>query len=284
MRKLTTDKKDLQTYLKAQGWLKEDESITSTEKPGEGNMNFTLRVDTGARSFIVKQSRDFVEKFPQVAAPADRVLREAEFYELISQKPELKAMMPNLIGLDKENHVMALDDLGAGKDYTSVFQGGKILPVEELMEIMDFAAELHSSFSASSTSKVIHNHKMRELNHEHMFVYPYLDDNGLDLNDVLPGLGEVAISFKNDSQLKTEVKKMGEMYLADGARLLHGDYFPGSWLITDQGVQIIDPEFCFFGPAEFEVGVTHSPPENGRSTRRSHTKSIAALLRKSGFG
>ncbi len=256
MQKLSTDKTQLQNYLKSQGWLNEDESIKSTEVPGEGNMNFTLRVDTGHRTFIVKQSRDFVEKYPQVAAPAERALREAEFYELISERASLKAMMPNILALDKENSVMVMDDLGAGSDYTYVYQNGKTIPEGELMEIIDFAAELHTNFSAKSASKVIHNRKMRELNHEHMFVYPYLDDNGLNLDDILPGLAEVAEPYKKDEQLKAEVEKIGKLYLADGDKLLHGDYFPGSWLKTKEGVRIIDPEFCFFGPAEFEIGVT----------------------------
>lgn len=256
MQKLSTDKTELQTYLKSQGWLKKGESIKSTEKPGEGNMNFTLRVDTGERTFIVKQSRDFVEKYPQVAAPAERALREAEFYELISEKFALKAMMPNILGLDKENSVMVMDDLGSGSDYTYMYQNGKTIPELELMEIMDFAGDLHTNFSAKSASKVIHNRKMRELNHEHMFVYPYLDDNGLNLDEILPGLAEVAESYKKDEQLKAEVEKLGKLYLADGDKLLHGDYFPGSWLKTKGGIRIIDPEFCFFGPAEFEIGVT----------------------------
>ncbi|WP_417599883.1 phosphotransferase [Owenweeksia hongkongensis] len=256
MTKLTTDKNDLQAYLKSQGWLGENETLKSTEVPGEGNMNFTLRVNTGERTFIVKQSRDFVEKYPQVAAPAERALREAEFYELISEKPELKAMMPNILGLDKENNVMVMDDLGAGSDYTHVYKKGQIIPEDELMQIMDFAADLHNGFSAKTASKVIHNRKMRELNHEHMFVYPYLDDNGLNLDDILPGLAEIEKMYKADEELKAELEKMGKLYLADEDKLLHGDYFLGSWLKTKDGVRIIDPEFCFFGPAEFEIGVT----------------------------
>src|SRR6185369_3978544 len=43
--------------------------------------------------------------------------------------------------------------------------------------------------------------------------------------------------------------------LGSGPCLLHGDYFPGSWLRMADGVKIIDPEFCFFGPPEFEIGV-----------------------------
>ena len=36
---------------------------------------------------------------------------------------------------------------------------------------------------------------------------------------------------------------------------MHGDYYPGSWLKTESGFRVIDPEFCFCGPREFELGV-----------------------------
>jgi 5-methylthioribose kinase len=36
---------------------------------------------------------------------------------------------------------------------------------------------------------------------------------------------------------------------------VHGDYFPGSWVRTDTGVAVIDPEFCFLGCGEFDFGV-----------------------------
>ena len=58
---MTKDKHQLERYLKAQGWLQEGEEITTVEIPGAGNMNFTLRIKTADRSFIVKQSRDYVE-------------------------------------------------------------------------------------------------------------------------------------------------------------------------------------------------------------------------------
>ena len=50
--------------------------------------------------------------------------------------------------------------------------------------------------------------------------------------------------------------KVGDIYLSDdGGVLLHGDYYPGSWLKTDAGFRVIDPEFCFLGPPEFDLGV-----------------------------
>ena len=256
MQQLTTDHTELTSYLKEQNWLKPDENIIHTEKPGEGNMNFTLRVDTGKRTFIIKQSRGFVEKYPQVEAPEKRALKEAEFYALTSKQIGLKAMMPKLIGVDKANNVLLLEDLGRGKDYTFIYKRDKAIPEDELLKIMDFAAQLHESITAGSVENPVANNRMRKLNHEHIFLYPYMEDNGIDLDAILPGLETVGATFKKDKALQSRLKPLGDLYLSDGDHLLHGDYFPGSWLKTNHGIKIIDPEFCYFGAAEFEIGIT----------------------------
>jgi 5-methylthioribose kinase len=48
---------------------------------------------------------------------------------------------------------------------------------------------------------------------------------------------------------------MGRYYLEDGDTLIHGDFFPGSYLRTAHGLRVIDPEFCCFGRAEVELGI-----------------------------
>jgi hypothetical protein len=48
--------------------------------------------------------------------------------------------------------------------------------------------------------------------------------------------------LKGDTAFGTRVNELGEIYLADGAQLVHGDFFPGSWLRTPHGPMIIDPE------------------------------------------
>ena len=55
--------------------------------------------------------------------------------------------------------------------------------------------------------------------------------------------------------MRAAINALGKQYLSDGQHLLHGDYYPGSWLKTDAGFRVIDPEFCFAGPMEFDLGV-----------------------------
>ena len=61
--------------------LAPDETIERSERAGDGNMNLVLRVVTNRRSLIVKQSRPWVEKYPQIAAPAERIAAEIRFYQ-----------------------------------------------------------------------------------------------------------------------------------------------------------------------------------------------------------
>ena len=60
-------------YLESQGlsW-----KVTELVKAGAGNMNCTLRARGDKNSIILKQSSEFCENFPQVAAPIERLKEE----------------------------------------------------------------------------------------------------------------------------------------------------------------------------------------------------------------
>lgn len=246
----------LESYLKTQKWLNDDESVIKVEKPGEGNMNFTLRVYTSSdRTFIIKQSRAYVEKYPSIAAPENRAIIEGKFYEFTQGNEKLRHFMPQLLGLDELNNIIITQDLGASSDLTNLYQPDQQILVEDITSISQYLSELHRAFKSQKPDEIFRNRAMRTLNHEHIFTYPLMEDNGFDLNNVLDGLQAAAMVYKTDEAFKDIVKKLGEVYLADGSYLLHGDYYLGSFLKTSNGVKIIDPEFCFYGRAEFDLGV-----------------------------
>ena len=250
------DLKGLEAYLKSKDWLEAGDAIANVEKPGEGNMNFTLRVIAlSGNTFIIKQSRDFVEKYPTITAPAERVLTEGLFYEFTQQNLDLRAYMPKLLGIDEVNNIIAIQDLGQANDYTYWYKPQQIALKEELEQIVQYLSLLHNSFIGKAPNNAFENRKMRVLNHEHIFQYPFMENNGFDLDTVQPGLQTAAMVYKQDETLKKLILNLGDKYLEEGSTLLHGDYYPGSFLKTDQGVKIIDPEFCFYGHAEFDLAV-----------------------------
>jgi 5-methylthioribose kinase len=249
-----TNREELGAYLKEQHFINPDETVLNIEKPGEGNMNFVARISTQKGSIIIKQANPFVQKYPQIAAPQERVLVETEFYQMIKKYMHLASYMPEFIGMDPVNHVIALQDLGDATDFTFLYQKGKKLNESELEQLIHFLNELHG-IPPKRLTDYSKNLALRRLNHEHLFVYPFMEENGFNLNQVQQGLHDIAASYKSDNTFKNTVKALGEIYLTQGNTLLHGDYYPGSWLKTKDNLKIIDPEFSFVGNREFELGI-----------------------------
>lgn len=240
------------------GWLSANETILGLSHAGEGNMNRTLRAETGSRTFILKQSVPYVAKYPQIAAPEERIMVEDHFYRAIEADGPLRMRMPRRLGFAPESRLLMLEDVGRGADMLSVYAntGGDPADRGVYTALIYWLWRLHSLRSFDDTHFV--NHTMRELNHAHIFVIPLQINNGSAID---PALAEVAQRFQNDSQLISIAGRLGEIYLgktphASQPCLLHGDFYPGSWLRNERvGVMIIDPEFAFCGPPEFDVGV-----------------------------
>ena len=243
-----------ESYLRDRGVIGAEEFVLAVDKAGEGNMNCTLRAQTESRSVVVKQSRPWVEKYPEIAAPWDRVLSEARFYMLTSPQEAVAAQMPDLIELDPRARVLVLEDLGEAGDFTRIYQGTAITR-GTVRRLAEWLSHLHGMVFNDKSQASLTNTHMRNLNHEHIFRFPLDQSNGLDLDDITPGLCASARRLTASSEYVTRVAALGEIYLTHGPTLLHGDFFPGSWLDVDNGPAIIDPEFAFFGKPEFDLGV-----------------------------
>jgi hypothetical protein len=147
------------------------EDISSAAPAGDGNMNYTLRVHTAKRSFIVKQAGPWVEKYPHIPAPCDRALMESQFYNAIQADEELARCMPRLIGFDPEARTLIMEDLGALPDFTSIYSDASISPAE-IDSLTSFLTKLHSRFRDPNYAGRFANRDMRKLNHEHIFDFP----------------------------------------------------------------------------------------------------------------
>jgi len=250
-----SDREGLTRFLHAQAWIDSTDAVRDLAPAGEGNMNCTLRVTTRARTFILKQSRPWVEKYPDIAAPLDRVLQEVAFYEVVAAHPSVAGMMPRLLGVSRSSRMMMLADLGPTSDYTCLYRGD-VIQGEDIDALVRYLSELHTAHVGTERTDAFVNRDMRRLNHHHIFEYPLSPDGaGVDLDGLTPGLQAEADRLQQDLDYFEAVAGLGGVYLDDGRALLHGDFFPGSWVKIGQDVRVIDPEFCFLGPPEFDVGV-----------------------------
>jgi 5-methylthioribose kinase len=243
-------------WLEQHRLLAPAEVIQSAEKAGEGNMNYTLRIRSNQRSFILKQARPYVEKYPSIAAPVERAAMEADFFKVGSLWTGVKEFLPRLIYFSPEDHLQVLEDLGEGADFTVFYSRKAEFPTGELATLLQFLHQLHQTSRTCLSPRSFSNRAMRELNHFHIFDFPFQENNGLNLDEIQPGLQALAArSIFQTQRLREKTLALGQLYLADGDALLHGDFFPGSWLRTERGVFVIDPEFCFRGDPAFDLGV-----------------------------
>lgn len=244
----------VERYLLGHRLMSPDERPCRIERAGAGNMNLVLRVSFGDRSLILKQGRPWVEKYDQIAAPWERTLVEGGFYSEARCMPVVASGMPRVLHLDKRHHILALEDLGPAADWSSMY-GGTTLPVATLTDLLEWLKALGTMKVAPRARELFTNRAMRALNHEHIFSLPLRDHNGLDLDGITPGLAALANDLQQDRTYCARVAELGARYLSDGSSLVHGDFFPGSWVHTPGGVRVIDPEFCFLGSREFDYGV-----------------------------
>lgn len=246
----SSDMEGISKYLDKQNFLLSEESVRSCEIPGAGNMNYVIRVKTNKRNFIIKQSRPWVEKYPVIEAPIDRIQVEAEFYKSLSSNKFLRSSSPEIYVIDQENYLMIMEDLGDVKDFSFVYNSEVQLYKSQVEFLASYLIELHQL----STPHFPDNLKMRELNHEHIFKIPFAENNGIDLNAIQLGLQELSIQAVNNTFLKEKIHSLGELYLQKGDTLVHGDFYPGSWMQNEK-LFILDPEFCFLGFPEFDLAV-----------------------------
>ena len=243
----------VERFLADRKWLESSEGVRNVRVAGEGNMNLTLRVETDRRSMIVKQARPWVEKYDHLPAPWERAEVEQHYYQRNAAVEGVASRMPRMLAADSATRTLLLEDLGPAADLTALYQGGS-MTAAEIEELAAYAAALHTATRGADLAG-FENRAMRALNHLHIYELPLTPNNGLELERFEPGLMRCAEQLRADDVYREVVAETGERYLADGDTLLHGDYYPGSWLRTDEGLRVIDPEFCYAGDPEFDLGI-----------------------------
>ncbi|MEO5581619.1 MAG: aminoglycoside phosphotransferase, partial [Saprospiraceae bacterium] len=234
--------KSIDDYLAYHPEWKFKGKVIGTEKAGEGNMNVVLRtfMDDDI-SIILKQAKPYVYKYPGIPAPLNRIEVEHTFYKTIRINEYLKKQMPVFVTYDPDNYLMILEDLGTGSDFTYLYQRGNATKFPGKKGVA-FLSSLHQLEVPESFPD---NMELRLLNAEHIFEFPYRHNEGFDLDQIQPGLQDIAQPFFESTELKALVQTLKKSYLSAGQHLIHGDFYPGSWLDSKDGFKVIDPEFSF---------------------------------------
>ena len=123
---------------------------------------------------------------------------------------------------------------------------------ENLMRTTDF---LMNPVEKKKLQKKFINPKLCEITEQLVYTEPYIDFK--NQNILTEGIEEFVQTFVyNDQSLHVQVAKLKQSFLTSAQALLHGDLHTGSIFINDKEMKVIDPEFAFFGPIGYDVGLS----------------------------
>ena len=226
-------------------------------KIASSNMNLVLKIRLKHHStWILKHARAWVERFPEIPAPAGRTKHEANFYQWARNSPFLAASMPLYLGFDEVLNILVIKYIDNGLSGDSLYTNspGRGIPQSTVKNVLKYCAALHTA--PIDYPLDWKNQLLRKLNHEHIFLVTQREKNHLNLDNVCPGLEKLSENFKRDHNLSQRLQELGNVYLNnDKSTMIHGDLHPGSWVTTNEQTLVLDPEFSFCGPPEFDLGV-----------------------------
>lgn len=271
------------------------------EELSDGNLNFVFRVfEAGnrAKSILVKQGVPYL----RVAGESWRLSPARAGFEaraLALQHQLAPGFVPVPYWFDETMFVNAMEDLR----FHEVMRKPMVNRVRFKnlgATIGDFLARTlfgTSDFGMEAKQKKVlmtqfANTELCEITEDLIFTEPFepvLLMGKTNRNQFDPGIKPALETLQADLELKEKVAKLKYRFMTSSQALLHGDLHTGSIMASQSGenpnadIRVIDPEFAFFGPIGFDVGLFvanlflnasaqhgHAPDQNAQNAYRSY--------------
>ncbi len=241
--------------------LDDSESVDKLDisEIGDGNLNFVYIVKNGDKSVIIKQAVPFLRCVGE-EYPLSRVRMTFEIEALKIEKELCPEYVPEIYYSSHDMSLVVMQNLDKHKILRGEMINRKIFPLlsehistflaDTLFYTSDFY--LDSAKKKDLVAKFI-NKELCKITEDFIFTHPYEDN---DTNSYSPKLDmDVVKSFREDKNVKVEVAKYRYKFMTEAQALLHGDLHSGSIMLNEKETFVIDPEFAFYGPMGFDVGI-----------------------------
>lgn len=241
-------------------------SLFSSETPlvceeiGDGNLNYVFRVTDGSgeKGIIIKQALPYAKVIGE-SWPLTLKRAKIEASALQKHGEYAVGLVPIVYATDESLAITIMEDLShleivregliKGKSYPKLSTDiGEYLALT-LFNTSDFA--LHP-FEKKSLVVEFSNPELCKITEDLIFTNPFFDH---ETNDFEPALQAEVEAIWNNNLLKLEVAKLKRSFLTEAEALLHGDLHTGSIFASEAETKVIDPEFAFYGPIGFDIGL-----------------------------
>ncbi len=240
---------DLPGYLAALGLLTPGE-LTVVEPAGDGNINWVRRVrsTTRERSFIVKQARPALERFPEYRVSTQRIVCEARWYETVARF-DREGICPRVHHFDPERKALVLEDLAGAEPLDALLaRGGDA--ARAAASLGRFLGAVHAGTRDPALAVRFSNSEMRHLHGEHIFALPFRGGNF----PLSPAVERRARAITADADLLRRIDTAYARYRELALVLVHGDVQPTNVLVAASGAKLLDAEIAHLGDPAFDVG------------------------------
>jgi 5-methylthioribose kinase len=246
---------------------------------GDGNLNLVFHIsdELSGKSIIMKQALPYArvvgESWPLTLGRA-----RIESQALINQSAICPGLVPKVYHYDQNQALIVMEDLSshlimrkgliARKHYPHFAHHIGTFLARTLFMTSDFALP-----AQVKKTKVVQfsNPEMCKISEDLIFTDPYFDSEGNQFNPLIAAA--VKEIWKNN-ELKLEVAKLKEGFLAHAQARIHGDLHTGSIMVTEEDTKVIDPEFSFYGPMGFDIGAVFGNLLLNFASHEGHTPDL----------
>jgi 5-methylthioribose kinase len=238
----------------------DDSSRWTIKEVGDGNLNLVFIVTGEKGAVIVKQALPYVrlvgESWP---LPLKRSF--FEYHALKRQGARDPGMVPEVLFFDATQAIIVMEFLTPHVILRRALIEGRKLP-RVGRDLGLFVAR--TVFRGSDLSMVTREKKadvalfsdnveLCDITENLVFSDPYFEAT---LNrHTTPHLDLLVAELRSDRDLKVEAQRLKHLFTAKAETLCHGDLHTGSVMVTEDETRVIDPEFAFYGPISFDVGM-----------------------------
>ena len=237
-----------------------DASRWTVKEVGDGNLNLVFIVTGDSGSVIVKQALPYVrlvgESWP---LPLKRSF--FEYHALVRQAQRDPGMVPEVFFFDEQQAIIVMEYLSPHVILRRALIDGRQLPrigcdlgafcARTLFRGSDLSMQPRSK--KADLALFADNVELCDITENLVFSDPYFE---AQLNHhTTPQLDPLVAELRADRDLKVEAQRLKHLFSAKAETLCHGDLHTGSVMVTDSETRVIDPEFAFYGPISFDVGM-----------------------------
>lgn len=236
-----------------------DTSRWTVKEVGDGNLNLVFIVEGDAGALVVKQALPYVRLVGE-SWPLPLKRSYFEYHALTRFAARDPGMVPTVHHFDEAQAIIAMDFLSPhvilrrglieGHQYLSIARALGQYLARTAFRGSDLA--MVTAQKKSDVALFAGNVELCGITETLVFSDPYF---GAEINRHTQQLSPLVAELRADRDLKVSAQRMKHAFSARSETLCHGDLHSGSVMVKATDAKVIDPEFAFYGPFGFDVGM-----------------------------